>query len=98
MNREFLEDLVARTRGLRRDRENGLFYGVCAGLSERFRWPLTTVRMFAVLLLIVFFVPTVVVYLVAAMLLPAKPLTFHGDREDVFWRTRGRRGSRGFCS
>lgn len=94
MNRDFLEDLATKLRGLRRDRERGLFYGVCAGIADRFEWPVTTVRLFAILSLIVFFLPTVTVYLAAAMVLPAKPLTFHGAREDVFWKSRGRRGSR----
>ncbi|MGD8425464.1 MAG: PspC domain-containing protein [Gammaproteobacteria bacterium] len=94
MTPEFLEDVAVRTRRLRRNRENGLFYGVCAGISEGFRWPVNTVRLVAVLSLIVFFLPTVTVYLAAAMVLPAKPLTFHGAREDVFWKSRGRRGSR----
>jgi phage shock protein C len=94
MNREFLEDLAMRARGLRRDRDNGLFYGVCAGVADQFGWPVMTVRLVAVLALVVFFLPTVAIYVAAAMLLPGKPLTFHGAREEVFWKTRGRRGSR----
>ena len=53
MTPEFLEDVAVRTRRLRRNRENGLFYGVCAGISEGFRWPVNTVRLVAVLSLIV---------------------------------------------
>lgn len=98
MSRDYLEELAMRFRGLYRDRDNGLFYGVCAGLADRFDWPLCTVRLFAVLSLIVFFLPTVVIYLAAALLLPAKPLTFHGAREGDFWKTRGRRGSRRWCT
>lgn len=94
MNPDFLEDLIVRVRSLRRNRENGLFYGVCAGIAESFRWPVSTVRLFAILSLVVFFLPTVIIYVAAAIVLPAKPLTFHGAREDVFWKSRGRRGSR----
>lgn len=98
MNREFLEDLPRKLRGFRRDRENGLFYGVCAGISDRFEWPVTTVRLFALLSLIVFFLPTAVIYLAAGLLLPAKPLTYHGAREDRFWRTGGRRNTGRWCA
>ena len=98
MNREFLEELLMQFRGLYRDTDKGLFYGVCAGLADRFAWPLCTVRLVAVLCLIVFFLPTVVLYLAAALLLPPKPLTFHGAREGDFWRSRGRRGSRRWCT
>ncbi len=98
MNREFLEELPSRLRGLRRDRENGLFYGVCAGIAERFGWPLTTVRLFAILSLIVLFLPTAVLYLTAGLLLPAKPLTFYGAREDRFWRRDGRRNPGRWCA
>lgn len=98
MNRDFLEQLPSRLRGLRRDRENGLFYGVCAGIADRFEWPATTVRLVAILSLIVLFLPTAVLYLAAGLLLPAKPLTFYGSREDRFWRRGSRRSSRGMCA
>lgn len=97
MNRDFPEDLATKLRGLRRDRERGLFYGVCAGIADRFEWPVTTVRLFAILSLIVFFLPTATVYLAAGLLLPAKPLTFYGAREDRFWRKAGRRNSGRCC-
>jgi phage shock protein C len=98
MNRDFLEALPSRLHGLRRDRENGLFYGVCAGIADRFGWPVTTVRLFTILSLIVFFLPTAIIYVAAGLLLPAKPLTFYGAREDRFWKTQGRRNSRRWCA
>ena len=73
-----------------RDRENGLVMGVCAGLADAFDWPLITVRTIAVLCLLLFTTLTVLVYLVAGLVLPDKPLTYYGDREKRFWRTRGR--------
>lgn len=73
-----------------RDRENGWIMGVCAGLSDAFGWPLITVRTIAVLCLLLFTTLTVLVYLVAGLVLPDKPLTYYGDREERFWRTRGR--------
>jgi len=98
MNREFLEELPSRLRGLRRDRENGLFYGVCAGIADRFAWPVTTVRLFAILSLIVLFLPTAILYVTAGLLLPAKPLTFYGGREDRFWKRQSRRNPGRWCA
>jgi phage shock protein C len=98
MSRAFLEELPSRLRGLRRDRENALFYGVCAGIADRFGWSVTGVRVFAILCLIIAFVPTVTLYLAGGLLVPAKPLTFYGSREDRFWRKESRRNSRRWCT
>jgi phage shock protein C len=98
MNRDTLEEVAAHLRGFRRDRENGLFFGVCAGLADRFGWPLLTVRLLAATGLLVLTLPTAVVYLMAGLLLPAKPLTYYGSREDQFWRSGGRRRSRRYCT
>lgn len=97
MNRDEFERVACRLRGLRRDPENGLFFGVCAGIAERFGLDLLVVRLVALLCLVVAFLPTVVVYLMAGLLLPARRLTFYGSGETRFWRNGGRRGSRRFC-
>jgi phage shock protein C len=97
MNRDDIERLAGRLRGLRRDRENGLFLGVCAGIAARFDVELTVVRLVALLCLVVAFLPTVVIYLMAGLLLPAQRLTFYGRGESHFWRNGSRRGSRRFC-
>lgn len=94
MNREALENVAMRLRGFRRDRENALFFGVCAGLADRFEWPLMTVRLVAAICLLILTLPTAVVYLMAGILLPAKPLTYYGSREENFWRSGGRGRSR----
>jgi phage shock protein PspC (stress-responsive transcriptional regulator) len=98
MNRDDMERLAARLRGLRRDRENGLFFGVCAGVAARFDLELTVVRLVALLCLVVAFLPTAVIYLMAGLLVPAQSLTFYGKGESCFWRKGSRRGSRRFCS
>ena len=97
MNRDDIERLAGRLRGLRRDRENGLFLGVCAGIAARFDVELTVVRLVALLCLVVAFLPTVVIYLMAGLLLPAQRMTFYGRGESHFWRNGSRRGSRRFC-
>jgi phage shock protein C len=75
-------------RGLYRDRENGWIFGVCAGLAERFDFNTATVRIIAVVCLVLFFWPTMLVYIGATLLLKEKPLIYAGrSREYEFWRS-----------
>lgn len=94
MNREFLDTLAGHARRLYVDRDRRVFFGVCAGLADSFAWSLMTVRIVAALSLLLLFVPTVLVYVTAGLLLPGKRLTFHGDVERRFWRTRSRHTDR----
>jgi len=59
---------------LYRDRENGLFLGVCAGLAEHFDVRVSAVRVLAVIALLMLFWPVLFVYLTAAFLLRDRPL------------------------
>jgi len=78
-------------RGLYRDRENGWIFGVCAGLAEFGNFRTGTVRLIAVICLLVMFWPTILVYFGAVLLFREKPLIYSGrDREYEFWRRRGR--------
>ena len=75
-------------RGLYRDREYGWIFGVCAGLAERFDFNTATVRIIAVVCLVLFFWPTMLVYIGATLLLKEKPLIYAGrSREYEFWRS-----------
>ena len=75
-------------RGLYRDRENGWIFGVCAGLAERLDFNTATVRIIAVVCLVLFFWPTMLVYIGATLLLKEKPLIYAGrSREYEFWRS-----------
>jgi phage shock protein PspC (stress-responsive transcriptional regulator) len=65
-----------------RDPANGMIMGVCAGLSDQFGFRLVPLRVVAVLALILFTVPTLLVYLVVGVLLPGKPLTYYGSRDE----------------
>ena len=79
-----------RLHGLYRDRENGWIFGVCAGLAEYLNVRTALVRLVAFEALLLFFWPAVVVYLAAALLFRAKPLTWAGScREYEFWRRHG---------
>ena len=74
-------------RGLYRDRENGWIFGVCAGLADRFNFRVGTVRIVAVLCLILFFWMTAAIYAGATLLIREKPLIYSGRRtEDDFWQ------------
>ena len=73
---------------LYRDRENGLFLGVCAGLAEYFDVRLSAVRVLTVVALVMLFWPVIFVYLTAGYLLRDRPLPYRGrEREQRFWRS-----------
>jgi len=74
-------------RGLYRDRESGWIFGVCAGLAERFNFRLGTIRVIAVICLVLFFWMTVAIYIAATLIIRDKPLIYSGRRSEYeFWR------------
>lgn len=74
-------------RGFYRDRENGMIFGVCAGIADRFNLNLFTVRVIAVISLFLFFWLTIALYLGATLLIREKPLIYSGrSSEYEFWR------------
>ncbi len=82
------ERLGGRFHGLYRDRDNGLMFGVCAGIAHYFDIQVLAVRLIAVLSLFLFFVPTVLVYFVAVLLLKQRSLgTCYCRDERRFWRS-----------
>ena len=76
-----------------RDPAQGMFMGVCAGLSHHFGVRLGPLRIIMVVALLLFTMPTLVGYLAAGLLLPGKPLTYYGGRDerDVWRRRRAER-------
>ena len=83
-------------RGLYRDRENGWIFGVCAGIADRFNFRTGTVRLIAIIALVLFFWPAALIYIGATMLLKEKPLIYSGShREREFWGRCGRHDSWG---
>ncbi|MGH8193077.1 MAG: PspC domain-containing protein [Woeseiaceae bacterium] len=73
--------------GLYRDRENGWIFGVCAGLADYANFRTGTVRIIAVVCLILFFWATLIAYLAATLLFKSKPLIWSGRcHEYEFWR------------
>lgn len=78
-------------RGLYRDRENGWIFGVCAGLADYANFNVMTVRIIAVVSLVLFFIPTALLYGVAVLLFRERPLIYSGrSAEHEFWRRGGR--------
>ena len=76
-------------RGLYRDRENGWVFGVCAGIADFANFRLGTVRLIAFVCLLIFFWPTVLLYVGATVLIREKPLIYSGRRAEYeFWRRR----------
>jgi phage shock protein PspC (stress-responsive transcriptional regulator) len=76
-------------RGLYRDRENGWIFGVCAGVAEFANFRTCTVRVIALISLVLFFWPTILVYIGATLLFKEKPLIYSGHHAEYeFWRRR----------
>lgn len=87
MNRDSWDIDFGPLRGFYRDRENGWLFGVCAGIADRFNFRLGTVRVIAVISLLLFFWPSAIMYLAAVVLIKEKPLVYSGGRtENDFWR------------
>jgi phage shock protein C len=73
-------------RGFYRDRDNGWVFGVCAGLADRFNFRVATVRVIAIVSLLMFFWLTAALYFGATVLIKEKPLVFSGSHsENEFW-------------
>jgi len=74
-------------RGLYRDRESGWIFGVCAGLADRFNFRLGTIRVIAVICLVLFFWVTAATYIAATLIIRDKPLIYSGNNSEFeFWR------------
>jgi len=81
-----------RQRKLYRDSERGVIFGVCTGMAECFDWPVWLTRL-AVLALGWFFpVSVVMAYIIAALILPERPLRYCGNGDErSFWQSRRER-------
>ena len=72
---------------LYKDRRNGIFLGVCAGVADYFGFDLGVTRILTVLCLIFFMPMTLLVYFALAILLPRKPLDTRSDGDRDFTKT-----------
>jgi phage shock protein C len=73
-----------------RDTDRGILAGVCAGIADYIGVEPIVVRLLAVLGLVFFFPPTIVVYVILALVLRPKPPTLYASAdEEAFWRGVG---------
>lgn len=76
----------------RRDTERGVIAGVCAGLAGSFRCPVWLTRLVALALGWLFPVYAVLVYGVAALILPRQSLRYRGKGDErSFWQSQRHR-------
>jgi phage shock protein C len=72
---------------LYRDPEHAMIAGVCSGIAEYVGLRPVQMRLLAILGLVFFFVPTVVLYVALALALPPKPSDlYRAPDEAQFWR------------
>ena len=73
-----------------RDTDRGIIAGVCAGIAGYIGVEPIVVRLVAVLGLVFFFPPTIVAYVILALVLRPKPPTLYASAdEEAFWRGVG---------
>jgi phage shock protein C len=73
-----------------RDTDRGIIAGVCAGIAGYIGVEPIVVRLAAVLGLVFFFPPTIVAYVVLALVLRPKPPALYASAdEEAFWRGVG---------
>ena len=73
-----------------RDTDRGIIAGVCAGIAAYIGVEPIVVRLVTVLGLVFFFPPTIVAYVILALVLRPKPPTLYASPdEEAFWRGVG---------
>ena len=73
-----------------RNRDRGILAGVCAGIADYIGVEPIVVRLVAVLGLVFFFPPTIVAYIILAIVLRPKPPAIYASAdEEAFWRGVG---------
>lgn len=82
-----------------RDKENGKWLGVCAGIAEYTGIDVTLVRIGVIILTVLGSGAGLIAYLIAAWMAPKKPrdLSYRGPEDEKFWqgvRTNPRRTAR----
>lgn len=75
-------------RRLYRDPRRGWIAGVCAGIADYFGLSPGFMRILTFISAVVFTVPTLVAYIIAALLLKRRPEHMYASREEeAFWRS-----------
>jgi len=72
---------------LYRNKQRGLFAGVCAGIADWTGFNLTALRVAVILLTIPFTAVMIIGYILLALLLPVAPDNLYADEQEAeFWR------------
>jgi phage shock protein C len=75
-------------RRLYRNPRRGWVAGVCAGIADYFGLSAGLVRLLTMVLLIAFTLPTLLAYVIAALVLERRPEAMQASREEeAFWRS-----------
>ena len=83
-------DSSKRPPRLWRDRDRRILAGVCAGIADYAGVEPIVVRLVAVLCLVFFFPPTIIAYVILAIVLRPKPRALYASaEEEAFWRGVG---------
>lgn len=73
-----------------RDTERGIIAGVCAGIADYLGIEPIVVRLVAAVCLVFFFPPTIIAYVILAVVLrPKPPALYASPDEEAFWRGVG---------
>jgi phage shock protein C len=73
-----------------RDTDRGILAGVCAGIADYIGVEPIVIRLATVLGLVFFFPPTIVAYIILALVLRPKPRALYASSdEEAFWRGVG---------
>jgi len=84
-------------RRLYRDKEKGMFCGVCAGLADYFGFALGPTRILTAVFVLIFFPITLILYFALCFLVPAKPQSLYKDKQEAkFWQSVRRSPSETF--
>ncbi|MEN8179734.1 MAG: envelope stress response membrane protein PspC [Pseudomonadota bacterium] len=79
---------ISNPNHLYRDTHNEVFAGVCAGIADYFDVPVNVVRVVTVAIGLIYSLPTLIIYVLAAWLLPEKPDDLYKDQNnEEFWRS-----------
>lgn len=82
------ESQLSNPNRLYRDTENKLIAGVCAGVADYFEVSVNVVRVIYFIFGLIYSVPAIIIYVLAAWWLPEKPLDLYRDQDDEdFWRS-----------
>ncbi len=84
----FRQDLPPDPKRLYRNRRDGLFAGVCAGIADYLGWDRTLLRLAVIVAMFIAAPLTILVYVMLWIIMPERPANlFANEREQRFWQS-----------